>query len=207
MNKTLNISAIVTIVCLLVMRAAPYFEGLAFDKFWAIPMGVVPIMLVAFFAFFVSAIVTVTAVLRKKAGFRKLVTIGLFPVLVSAIYMTPFPSYIDGMHKSVRENLPMDEIVSLADEARRINPSWLDREEHDRVIKRLRNKYPNALNLASIPPRIEVTDKYVSVFYGSSLVKHWGYLVTDSEVFPIEHIPQGMYKKVYQGVWVYHDIW
>ncbi|WMS88755.1 hypothetical protein [Pleionea litopenaei] len=79
--------------------------------------------------------------------------------------------------------------------------------EHNALIESLRAKYPNALSLSDMPPRIEVSDSYVSVFYGGALIKHWGYLFTESDSFPIEHIPEGMYRQVYQGVWVYHDIW
>ncbi|GAB2197255.1 hypothetical protein MAH3_14380 [Sessilibacter sp. MAH3] len=33
----------------------PYYEGLAFDKFWSIPVGVLPVGLVALLTFVVSA--------------------------------------------------------------------------------------------------------------------------------------------------------
>ncbi|WP_299775899.1 hypothetical protein [uncultured Pseudoteredinibacter sp.] len=207
MSKTLHISATITIVCLLVMRVVPYYEGLAFDKFWSIPMGVLPVGLIAFFTFIVSAISCLIAVVKKQKSLNHLIVMGLLPILVVAIYKFPFPSYIDGMHKTVQDALPLDEIVKLSIEAREINPKWTNYEEHDKLIEKLRTKYPNALNLSHTPPRIGVSDNHVSVFYGSALVKHWGYLFTESDSFPIEHIPEGMYKQVYKGVWVYHDIW
>lgn len=192
---------------MLLLRVTPYFEGVAFNKFWVIPMGVLPIGLIAFLTFFFSALSSVVGVIRKKAGKNDLVVVGLLPILIFAIYMAPFPSFVDGMYKTVKETLPMEEIVSLSVEARELNPKWSNYEEHAQLIKSMRTKYPNALNLSHLPPRINVSDSYVSVFYGSSLVKHWGYLFTDSDAFPIEHIPEDMYKKVYEGVWVYHDVW
>jgi len=109
------------------------------------------------------------------------------------------------MYKTVKETLPMEEIVRFSIEAREINLDW-ENEEYDQLIKKLRSKYANALNLSQIHPRVNVSDSYVSVVYGGAIVEHWGYLFTDLDTFPIEHIPRGMYKKVYEGVWVYHDI-
>ncbi|GAB2190394.1 hypothetical protein MAH1_20020 [Sessilibacter sp. MAH1] len=185
----------------------PYYEGLAFDKFWSIPLGVLPVGLVAVLTFVVSAIASFMAVLRKRKSINHLVVIAVLPVLLVAIYKFPFPSYVDGMHKTLEDRVPRDEILRLSIEAREINLNWTNYKEHDALIERLRTKYPNALSLSHISPRIEVLDNYVSVFYGSALVKHWGYLFTESDEFPIEYIPEGMYSQVYEGVWVYHDIW
>lgn len=207
MSKTLYISALITLACLLIMRGVPFFEGVAFDKFWVIPMGVLPVGLIAFLTFFISAISCVVAILRKQKSLKNLMVVGLFPILVMSVYKVPIPNYIDGMHKTVKETVPLSEIVRFSSEAREMDINWLDEGEHDHLIKELRAKYPNALNLSQLPPRVEVSDSYVSVFYGSALVKHWGYLLTESDSFPIEHIPEGMYKQVYEGVWVYHDIW
>ena len=159
-------------------------------------MVVLPIALIALITFSVSAISSVVAILRKRGTLNSLIVIGAFPILVVVIYKAPFPGYIDGMHKTIKEALPLNEIVRLSVEAKEINPDWLDYEEHYQLIKKLRTKYPNALSLSHIPPRIEVSDNYVTVFYGSALVKHWGYLFTESDTFPIERIPEGMYKKV-----------
>lgn len=189
------------------MRIVPYYEGVAFDKFWSVPMIVLPVGMIALLTFIVTAISCLIAIVRKRKGINHLVVMVLLSIILVAIYTFPFPSFVDGMNETVQSALPRDEIVQLSLEARKINPKWTNRVEHNALIESLRAKYPNALSLSDMPPRIEVSDSYVSVFYGGALIKHWGYLFTESDSFPIEHIPEGMYRQVYQGVWVYHDIW
>lgn len=207
MNKTLHISGSIIVIALAIMRSVPYFEGIAFDKFWLIPLSVLPIGLIAFLIFTVSAIVCLISITRKNGSTKNLYAIFLAPALVVAIFNLPFPSYVDGMHKTVSESLSHKHLMELAIDARTVNPEWLKEDEQDQLIQYLKVRYPKPLSLSQIPPRIDVSDNYISVFYGSSLVKHWGYVVSELEVFPIDHIPKYMYKKVYAGVWVYHDIW
>jgi hypothetical protein len=207
MNKTLHISGSIIVIALAILRSVPYFEGIAFNKFWFIPLSVLPIGLIAFLIFTASAIVCLISITRKKTSTKKLYAIFMAPALVVGVFNLPFPSYVDGMHKTVSESLSHKQLMELAIDARTVNPEWLKEGEHDQLIQYLKIKYPKALSLSQIPPRIDVSGNYISVFYGSSLVKHWGYVVSDLEVFPIEHIPKYMYKKVYAGVWVYHDIW
>ncbi len=189
------------------MRVIPYFEGIAFDKFWSVPMGILPLGAIAFLTFIVSSVVCIVAVVRKRRSPKILVFVGVFPVLVIGFCQAPFPSYVDGMHKTVTESLTKKELVEFAIDARSSNPDWIEREEHNQLIKQLKDKHPKPLTLSHIPPRIDVSENYISVFYGSALVKHWGYVIGDIEEFPIDHIPENMYKKVHEGVWVYHDIW
>jgi hypothetical protein len=164
------------------------------------------VVVIAFVIFIATSIVCLIAILRKKADRNNLVVIGLLPIMVVALYKAPFPNYVDGMYKTMKATLSLNEIRAFSHDVHESNPDWTKRREHNQIIEKLRTKYPNSLNLSRLPPRVEVTDKYLSVFYGSSLAKHWGYLVTNLDYFPIENIPDGMYKKVYDGVWVYHDI-
>ena len=207
MNKTLHISGVIALIAFVVMRGMPYFEGEAFDKYWSIPMGVLPVGLIAFLAFVITAIVCIIAITRKKQSPKNLYIIVLFPILVLALYLVPFPSYVDGMKKTVAKSLSKQELSLFAIDAKSTNIDWNKHEEHEKLITQLKAKYPKPLSLSPIPPRIDVEENYVSVFYGSALVKHWGYVVSDLKEFPIEHIPKNMYRKVYEGVWVYHDIW
>lgn len=207
MNKTLHISGSIVVIALAIMRLAPYFEGIAFDKFWSIPLGVLPIGLIACLTFTISAIASLISVAKKNGSTKNLYAIFIVPALVVALFNLPFPSYVEGMHKTVSESLSHKQIMDFSIDARTSNPEWLKNDEHYQFIQYLRVKYPKQLNLSHISPRIDVSDRYISVFYGSSLVKHWGYVVSDLDVFPIKNIPKDMYKKVYSGVWVYHDIW
>jgi hypothetical protein len=207
MSKTLHISGVVAIASLVAMRVIPYFEGVTFDKFWSVPIVVFPVGLMAFLTFFVSSIVCGIAVARKKISPKNLIVIGLFLVLVIILYQVPLPSYVDGMHKTVIETVSQQELTAFAVDARSSNLEWSKRKEHDQLIQQLKAKHPKPLSLSPIAPRIDVSENYISVFYGSALVKHWGYVIGDLKEFPIEHIPESMYKKVYDGVWVYHDIW
>lgn len=207
MNKTLQISGVIALIAIVVMRVIPYFEGIAFDKYWFIPMGVLPVGLIAFLAFFITSIVCIIAIVRKKQSPKNFYIIVLFPVLITVLYLAPLPSYVDGMRKTVNESLSKQELSSFALDAKSTNIDWNKTEEHNLLVAQLKAKHPTSLSLSPIPPRIDVQENYVSVFYGSALVKHWGYVVSDLNEFPIEHIPKNMYRKVYEGVWVYHDIW
>ncbi len=207
MNKALYISGVIFIVALLAMRVIPYFEGLAFDKFWSVPLGIFPLGVVALLTFIGSSLVCFVSVVRRRRSPRGLIIVGVFPLLVVALYQAPIPSYIDGMHKTIVESLSKKELVEFAVDARLRNPEWIKHEEHDQIIKPRKYKHLKPLTLSPIPPRIEVNEDYISVFYGSALVKHWGYVIGNVEEFPKTHIPESMYKKVYDGVWVYHDIW
>ena len=189
------------------MRVTPYFEGSNFDKFWSIPMGVLPLGLFSVLVFVVTSIASLVSIARKKQSPKNIVFIAVLPILVVGIYQVPFPSYVDGMHETLIESLSMEELRSFAADVRISNPKWIDRDEHRKLIKELRAKHPKSLSLSKLSPRVDVSDNYISVFYGSALVKHWGFVVGDLEKFPIEHIPENMYKEVYAGVWVYHDIW
>ncbi len=97
--------------------------------------------------------------------------------------------------------------MSFALAAKSANIDWNKPEEHNKIIEQLKADHPTPLSLSPISPRIIVKKNYISVFYGSALVKHWGYVVSDLNEFPIEHIPKNMYRKVFEGIWVYHDIW
>ena len=207
MNKTLHISGVIAFIAIVVMRVIPYFEGAAFDKYWSIPMGVLPVGLIAFLTFTITAIVCMIAIVRKKQISKNFYIIVLFPLLITGLYFAPFPSYVDGMRKTVAESLSKQELSSFALEAKSTNIDWNKHEEHNKIIERLKANHPTPLSLSPIPPRINVKENYVSVFYGSALVKHWGYVVSDLNEFPIEHIPENMYREVFKGVWVYHDIW
>jgi len=207
MNKTLHYSGFIALIAIVVMRVTPYFEDLAFDKYWPIPIGVLPVGLIAFLVFCITAIVCTITIIRKKQSPKNLYIIILFPVLITVLYLAPLPSYVDGMRKTVIESLSKQELSSFVLDAKSANIDWNNTEEHNKLIGQLKAKHPAPLGLSPIPPRIDVQENYVSVFYGSALVKHWGYVASDLQEFPIEHIPKNMYRKVYEGVWVYHDIW
>ncbi len=189
------------------LRIFPYFEGINFDKYWSLPMGVLPIGLIALLVFLFSSIVCIITVFRKKRTLKSLVPIVLLPLLVVALYEAPIPHYTDGMREAVKKSLSLNELMAFASDARAMNPDWNDHEEHDRIIQQLRINHPKALDLSPIPPRVSVEEGYVNILYGSALVKHWGVVVSNSNEFPISHIPKDMYRSVYEGVWVYHDIW
>ncbi len=111
------------------------------------------------------------------------------------------------MQKRVEAELTKEQLFRFAHDANAQEYDWLDEDKHSKWVERLRSKHNKALSLSKLPPRIIKGNDYVSVFYGNALVKHWGYIVGDIEDFPIEHIPDNMQRKVYDGVWVYHDIW
>lgn len=208
MNKTLHISALLTFLAFMVMRIAPYYEGLAFDKFWFLPLGLLPLTLVLLLTFLILSIVVLISVLRKRIAAKNLIVLAVLPAAIFLVYRLPFPTYVDGMRDTVSRAVSREEFIALARDARVSSPDWVkNREGHDEIVVSLKAKHSKPLGLSAIPPRIKVSENYVSVFYGSALVKHWGYVVGDIKEFPIEHIPEDMYKKVYEGVWVYHDIW
>lgn len=170
-------------------------------------MGVFPIGLLCFFVFFVVSIVIVIKILRNAASKYNLAIIAGFLLFSFALTQLPFPSYVDGMQKRVEAELTKEQLFRFAHDANAQEYDWLDEDKHSKWVERLRSKHNKALSLSKLPPRIIKGNDYVSVFYGSALVKHWGYIVGDIEDFPIEHIPENMQRKVYDGVWVYHDIW
>ena len=207
MSKTLIYSAIITSISLVILRVTPYFEGYDFDKYWSLPMGVLPVGLISLVVFLFSSVVVVVKVFRKTRSAYNFVVIGGVFLTLFSVYNLPIPSYVDGMHKRVKAELSRDELLNFAGDARAEELDWLDREAHSELIDSLRAKHFKALSLSDIAPRIEKGEGFISVFYGSALVKHWGYVVGDIDEFPIEHIPLEMQRKVYEGVWVYHDIW
>jgi hypothetical protein len=207
MRKTLITSVSLTLIALLVMRVVPYFEGFYFDKYWQVPMGLLPLALLSFIVFFVSSIIVSVQVVRKKKSKYNLVFVGAFFLLALLVCQSPFPTYVDGMKKRIIAEISREELISFANEANSRELDWVNYDEHSTLIEELREKHTKVLSLSSIPPRIEKGKKYISVFYGSALVKHWGYVVGEMDEFPIEHIPKDMQRQVYKGVWVYHDIW
>ena len=207
MNKTLIMSAALTLIALLVMRVVPYFEGFDFDKYWSVPMGALPLGILSFIVFLASSITVSVQVVRRKKSRYNIVCIGTFFLLTVLLYQSPFPTYVDGMKKRILSELTREELISFVNEVSSRKLDWVNYEKHSALIEELREKHAQALSLSSIPPRIEEGEKYISVFYGSALVKHWGYVVGDVDEFPIKHIPKNMQRQVYKGVWVYHDIW
>ncbi|HSC75815.1 MAG TPA: hypothetical protein VLB90_06235 [Pseudomonadales bacterium] len=186
---------------------AHYFGGLAFYKFWFVPMGIVPLGTLAFLIFIISALICTISTVRKKGNPKNIAIIGIFPIFVIILYYLPMPSFVDGMHKTLSNALSQKDLVEFAANVRIKNPNSANEEVSEKIISELMPFYPKQLSLSRLPPRIEVKDKYISVFYGSALTKHWGYVVGNVGEFPIEHIPESMYSKVYDGVWVYDDIW
>ncbi|MBB3063094.1 hypothetical protein [Microbulbifer rhizosphaerae] len=145
--------------------------------------------------------------MRRKQSRYNMVFVGVFFLFAALLYQLPFPAYVDGMKKRIITEVTREELFSFAKEARSKDLEWINYEEHSAVVEELREKHAKALSLSSIPPRIEEGENYISVFYGSALVKHWGYIVGEIDEFPIAHVPKNMQRKVYKGVWVYHDIW
>ncbi|WP_041590123.1 hypothetical protein [Teredinibacter turnerae] len=207
MSKTLLYSAIITSISLVIMRVIPYFEGYNFDKYWSLPMGVLPVGLISLIVFLLSSVVVIIKIFRKTKSSYNLAVIGGMILTLFSVYNLPIPSYVDGMHKRVKAELSRAELLDFVSDASAEELDWLDRDAHSKLIDLLRAKHLKALSLSGIAPRIEKGEGYISVFYGSALVKHWGYVVGDIDEFPIEHIPLEMQRKVYEGVWVYHDIW
>jgi len=207
MSKTLIISALLTLFSLTVMRVVPYFEGHAFDKYWSVPMGVLPFGLLSFIVFVVTSIVVVIKIFRKQQSKYNLAVVGGLFLFAVVLHQMPIPHYVDGMKKRILTELTQKGLFDFSLAAQAEDLDWLDREAHLKLIENLRSKHTKALSLSTISPRVEKGEGYVSVFYGSALVKHWGYVVGDIDEFPIEHIPKDMQRKVYEGVWVYHDIW
>jgi len=207
MCRSVITSGTITFFSLVALRIVPYYEGIDFEKYWLLPMGVLPIGLVALLLFLVSSIICMISVLRKKRTLKNLISIALLPLFVFVLYEAPIPHYTDGMRERVKKSLSLNELKTFAADVSAMNLHWNNYEENNKIIKQLKIKHPKILSLSLTPPRISVEEQYVNIFYGSPLAKHWGIIISDLNQFPIDHIPKQMYKKVYEGIWVYHDIW
>ena len=209
MNKTLYISGIVVTFCMLAMGILPYFEGLDFNKNWLRPMVILPVGLLCLLVFSISALACIFGVLRKQRHPRNLLIILFLPAVILLLYFIRFPGYVDGMHRTMSSQISSEELTAFATDAEFYANTYMDMTDPERkeIIEELKEKHSKALSFSALKPRMHISDEYVNVYYGGALTKHWGYLVTEMETFPINHIPKSMTKKLYKGVWVYHDIW
>lgn len=207
MNKIITLTGAVIVICTLWMRIGSYYDGLAFAKSWMYAMTLVPITLLSMLVFLTCSVAIVISILRKRRSVSSL----SLPLVVAILFIgsqcIPMPTFLDGLHDAVKSKLQRDRLLELARTTRQFNVEWTYHEEHRKWISTLRETFPLELSLNNIPPRIEVSNDQVAVFYGSGLTKHWGYAIVEQDECPLKHIPENLCRKVFDNVWVYQDIW
>ncbi|WP_282605809.1 hypothetical protein [Pelagibius sp. Alg239-R121] len=196
MNKVAMISGLIALVCAVVIRVGAYFEGLSFANSWFYPIIVVPIILLSSILFVVYFLSLLLFVKKTKPTLRILGRQSLIIALVVGVFYFPFPTFLDGMHEAVYSKLDRDRLLEMAEESRKTAS-----------VAALRERFSQELSLSEYPPRINVSEDSVEIYYGGALSKHWGYAVVETDKCPRDYIPSHLCRKVFDNVWVYKDIW
>ena len=189
------------------LRIGSYYEGLRFEKSWDAAMVGIPLTFAFALAFLIFSAVNLYAITAKRSPRSSALVLVLVPLLVIGFYHLPLPTYTDGLHDAVASKLDRERLYSFANSLREleigeINP-WRDKA----LLAELRTKYPDALGMSSFSPRISLSDDAIGLTYGGALTKHWGYFITDEDICPRPYLPEHMCQKVFDNVWVFHDIW
>ena len=56
----------------------------------------------------------------------------------------------------------------------------LPHHEYNGKLAELEKRFPEVMEISTIPARVFVKETYVDVFFGSALVKHWGMRIVDA---------------------------
>ena len=222
MPKIALIFAFLILFYSLCFFGASYFEGLGFHKAYSMALLYIGIFLMPILAlgYLGTFIATIVSVLRKNTNVRQLLLPTIPLLLVFSIPAIPFPTFTDGLRVAVGEKLDRDKLIEFAEQAkliaeieetkrRQITSS--DMRPHDTEsaskFEMIKDIYPEALSLGLHPARVDVSSDEVRIFYGSALVKHWGYSIVDDDTCPIDRLTEKSCQRVFEKIWVYSDIY
>lgn len=207
MTKTAEISGLFFLGCLIWLKVSGYFEGLAFTQSFLQPIILFPIILASTLGVFISCVLIVISLIRKKRTVKSLCPLIAIICLIVGAFSIPVPSFADGMYKAVEEKLERSRLIEFAEHARSLRIRSVDDNGYNLFVQELKEKFPAELSLSSYSPRLFVDDDSVSVYYGNALTEHWGYSIVENDECPRKYLPRNNCLKVYDNVWVWDDIY
>lgn len=207
MMKAAQFSGLVFLGCQVWLKVSGYYEGLEFTQSFLMPLILFPVLLGSTLVFLVASILVAASLIRKKLPLRSARALAVLICIIVGGFWIPFPSFADGMREAVKEKLERDKLLEFAEHARRLKMQSVDNFGYEASVRKLKEKFPAELSLSSIPPRIQVDDGSVSVYYGSALTEHWGYSIVENDECPRRYLPRNLCLKVYDNIWVWDDIY
>jgi len=200
------LSGIFIVIYLCIGAIDRYWSGVAFMKSsWIPPLTL--FFIAAFLQFLISCVRLVISVLKRQTPSIWLLVL-TFPLSFLLIQSIPKLGFVSGMEYRIQRDFKNEELLTFAEQARiALNDSTTLRVSiTDEKIKRLIDAFPKIMNLSKAKPRVIINTTHVDIFYGSSLVKHWGLRIVDKKNSSPPFTPEesASFSEALPHIWVYH---